>query len=102
MIEWTDYRQKEWERKCNDSEFHDSLGGRSKMTLLLRFFTDVLQDSFKGKHFTYRIEPLSPVPQSSLMLWIKRGYEPSAAGIAFVKFDGVPREYTYPAYFWSE
>ena len=85
-----------------DSEFHDSPGGRSKMILLLRFFTEVMQDSFKGKQFTYRIEPLKPVPESSLLLWRKRGYEPSATGIAFVKFDGAPKEYTYPAYFWSE
>ena len=85
-----------------DSEFHDSPGSRSKKILLLRFFTDVLQDSFKGKPFTYRIESLKPVPDSSLLLWKKRGYEPSATGIAFVKFDGMPKEYSYPAYFWSE
>ena len=85
-----------------DSEFHDSPGGRSKMILMLRFFMVVLQDSFKGKHFTYRIEPLKPVPGNSLLLWRKRGYVPSASGIAFVKFDGLPREYTYPAYFWSD
>lgn len=85
-----------------DSELYSSLVGRSKTILLLRFFTDVLQDSFKGKPFTYRLEPLKPVPESSLLLWIKRGYEPSATGIAFVKFDGAPKEYTYPAYFWSE
>ena len=72
------------------------------MSLLLRFFIDVLHDSFKGKQFTYRIEPLKPVPDNSLLLWIKRGYEPSATGTAFVKFDGAPKEYTYPAYFWSE
>ncbi len=72
------------------------------MILLLRFFTDVLQDSFKGKPFTYRLESLKPVPESSLLLWEKRGYEPSATGIAFVKFDGAPKEYSYPAYFWSE
>lgn len=85
-----------------DSELYSSLGGGSKMILLLRFFTDVLHDSFRGKQFTYRLEPLAPVPQSSLMLWIKRGFEPSATGIAFVKFDDAPKEYTYPAYFWSE
>lgn len=72
------------------------------MILLLRFFTDVLQEYFKGKPFTCRIEPYKPVPDSSLLLWIKRGYDPSAAGIAIVKFDGVSKEYTYPAYFWSE
>ena len=39
------------------------------MILMLRFFMVVLQDSFKGKHFTYRIEPLKPVPGNSLLLW---------------------------------
>lgn len=70
--------------------------------LLLMFFTDVLHDSFKGKRFTYRIEPLAPVPGNSLLLWKNRGYEPSATGVAKVKIDGVLKEYTYPAYFWSE
>lgn len=72
------------------------------MILLLRFFTDVLHDSFRGKQFTYRLEPLKSVPGSSLLLWIKRGYEPSETGTAFVKFDDAPKEYTYPAYFWSD
>lgn len=71
------------------------------MILMLRFFMDVLHDSFKGKSFTYLIEPLEPVPESSLLLWKKRGYEPSATGTAFVQFDNEPKEYTYPAYFWS-
>ena len=85
-----------------DIEFFDTAVQPGTIVLLLKLFIDELKDNFRGKHFTYRIEPLAPVPQSSLMLWIKRGYEPSAAGIAFVKFDGVPKEYTYPAYFWSE
>lgn len=70
--------------------------------LLLRHFTDVLRDSFRGKQFTYRLERLMPVPEGSLKLWRKRGYDPSATGVAFVMFDGASKEYTYPAYFWSE
>lgn len=85
-----------------DSKLYSSPGSASKTILMLRFFTDVLQDGFKGKQFTWRIEPLEPVPESSLLLWVKRGYEPSATGVAFVKFGIEPKEYTYPAYFWGE
>ncbi len=70
--------------------------------LLLRLFTDVLHDTRGTKHFTFRIEPCAKVPEESIELWKSRGYEPSGTGIAFVKFEGAPREYTYPAYFWSE
>ncbi len=70
--------------------------------LLLRFFTDVLHDSFQGKQFTYRLECQMPVPEGPLLLWRERGYDPSATGVAFVMFDGALKEYTYPAYFWSE
>lgn len=71
-------------------------------TLLLRLFIDVLSDSFKGKKFTYRMERLMPVPDGSLLLWQERGYDPSATGVAFIRFDGAPKEYAYPAYFWRE
>lgn len=70
--------------------------------LLLRFFTDVLHDNLKGKRFTYRLEPVMPVPESSLLLWQERGYEPSGTGVVFVRFEDTPKEYAYPAYFWSE
>lgn len=72
------------------------------MSLLLKLFTDVLYDNFRGKRYTYRIEPLKPVPEKSLQLWKSRGYEPSGMGVAYVRFEGAGKEYTYPAYFWSE
>jgi len=72
------------------------------MTLLLRIFTDVLHAQLRGRRFTYHIEPLKPVPEKSLQLWKSRGYEPSGTGVAYVTFEGVRKEYVYPAYFWSE
>ncbi len=72
------------------------------MILLLKFFTDVLHNNLRSKRFTYRIEPLAPVPEKSLQLWKSRGYEPSGRGVAYVKFEGVRKEYAYPTYFWSE
>lgn len=85
-----------------DIKFFDTVVQPGTIVWLLKLFIDELKDNFRGKQFTYRIESLAPVPQSSLLLWIKRGYEPSETGTAFVKFDGAPKEYTYPAYFWSE
>lgn len=70
--------------------------------LLLRFFTDVLFDKLKDKTFTYTVKPKVAVPEHSLQLWKKRGYDPAALGIAVVTFEGDMREFTYPAYFWSE
>lgn len=70
--------------------------------LLLKLFTDVLKENLKGKQYSYRIDANIPVPNESLELWRKRGYEPSAIGTAYVKFDGKDKEYSYPAYFWSE
>ena len=40
--------------------------------------------------------------EDSWGLWRDRGYYPSSTGVAVVKFEGVNKEYTYPAYFWSE
>lgn len=70
--------------------------------LLLKKFTDVLRASLKGKNFTYRVEPLAPVPDKSLELWKSRGYAPANIGVAYVKFQDATKEYIYPAYFWSE
>lgn len=72
------------------------------VVLLLKSFMDVLHDSFRGKKFTYRTETQAIVPEKSMQLWEKRGFEPSPTGIALVKFEGAPKEYTYPAYFWGE
>lgn len=72
------------------------------MILLLKLFTDVLHNNLRSKRFTYRIEPLAPVPGKTLELWRSRGYEPSGTGVAHVRFEDVRKEYTYPAYFWGE
>lgn len=61
--------------------------------LLLKKFTDVLRSYLRGKDFTYRIEPLTPLPERSLELWRSRGYEPSKVGVAYVKFQGAVKEY---------
>lgn len=78
------------------------IGSAGTAVLLLKFFTDVLKENFQSKQYTYRIEPQASVPESSVQLWKKRGYEPSFTGVAKVRFEGAPKEYTYPAYFWSE
>ena len=73
--------------------------------LLLRSFEDVLTDSFRGKQYQARIESNKACPVDSLRLWRSRGFEPSDTGTAFVKFKvfrGIEKEYTFPAYFWSE
>ncbi len=70
--------------------------------LLLKHFIDVLKDSFRGKQFTYRTDPGARVPENSLSLWRKRGYQPARIGTAYVTFEGIGKEYCYPCYFWSE
>ncbi len=70
--------------------------------LILKSFRDVLTSSFKNKKYTIRIDPGATVPAKSLELWRKRGYEPSEIGTGYVTFDGSPKEYLYPAFFWSE
>lgn len=66
--------------------------------MILKIFYNVLD--IEG-HFTFRKEE-SPVPANVLQLWRDRGYNPSATGVAYVRFDGNGKEYIYPAYFWSE
>lgn len=70
--------------------------------LLLKNFIDVLRENFRGKDYSYTVEPAASVPESSMQLWRQRGFEPSGTGVAKVRFDGVQKEYIYPAYFWSE
>ncbi len=70
--------------------------------LLLKHFIDVLKASLRGKNFTYRIIHDEKVPDISLELWKSRGYNPAAIGIAYVKFEGKTKEFTYPAFFWEQ
>ena len=71
--------------------------------LLLKHFHDILQDSFKSKQFTCRIDQSAQVPGRSLELWRKRGYDPASVGVAHVVFDATPGKiYDYPAFLWSE
>ncbi len=70
--------------------------------LLLKHFTDVLRASLKNKSFTYHIAHNEKVPDISLELWKSRGYNPAAIGVAYVKFEGKTKEFTYPAFFWEQ
>ena len=79
----------------------DKLKPERCIVLMLRFFTDVLYENLKDKTFTYTVKPKVAVPEHSLQLWKKRGYDPAALGIAVVTFEGDVREFTYPAYLWS-
>ncbi len=40
-----------------------------------------------------------PVPESSLQLWHKRGFNPVPTGTAYVRFAGTDKEFVFPLFF---
>lgn len=53
----------------------------------------------KGVFAIVRTDLEAPVPEWSIELWQKRGFQPVKTGIAEVKFEGKEKIYVFPLFF---
>ncbi len=70
--------------------------------LLLKHFIDVLRASLKNKNFTYHIVHNEKVPEKSLELWKNRATTQQLLALHTLNFRAKTKEFTYPAFIWSE